>query len=490
MRTGWQTINKILYYFNSSGYLPNAVVFKKTSVSVRELKTVQLYASAPYKGTKGVKWSSSNTSLATVDSTGKVTAKKAGTVTITAKSASGSKSATCKVKVIPYIKASAISVSPATLSLYAAATKELSYSLTTPEGAPIAANDTVTWSSSDKSIAKVSSSGTVTGIKYGKVTITAKTEGGKSDSAQVTVRSIKASQTTAQLTQGTRMYATFKTYGSPKPTIKYKSSDTAIATVNATSGLVTASQTKTGTATITATASDGDKTTTTIKVVNYPTIIDVSKWQGTIDWSKASKVVDLAILRVAYGADTNYELKYPTYSKDCKTYDVPFGVYSYGLYKTKAQAEKEATVFYNAATADGRKPAFFVVDCEESYITRANTEAYIAKLRKLAGKRVKVGVYVAHNLYKKMNLNLTTDTSKSKTPDFVWIPRYSLTNNGSITGVTVPDYKCEMWQYSSGGYIPGIKGKVDMNTLVKADGATLSATKTWQTWLTWLQTPA
>jgi GH25 family lysozyme M1 (1,4-beta-N-acetylmuramidase) len=241
-----------------------------------------------------------------------------------------------------------------------------------------------------------------------------------------------------------------------------------------------------GTVTITATTADGDSTSVSIKVVDVPTIVDLSHHQGTIDCSKASKSIDLAILRIS---DSDYlDTKYFEYSTACKDYGVPFGVYSYSRYRTKAQAEAEATLVYNRAISGGRKPAFFVIDAEVDYINRANTEAYIAKLRSLAGKRIKVGVYAANHLYTKMNLNLTTDVTNPKTPDFVWIPRYSTANNGSITGATAPTYRCDIWQYSSGGRIPGINGNVDMDTLYKADGTKLvnNANVT----LAWLSKPA
>jgi glucan-binding YG repeat protein/GH25 family lysozyme M1 (1,4-beta-N-acetylmuramidase) len=511
MRTGRQKISGNWYYFGSKsdGKLkkgrykvngkyytftnskPQNLVFAKSTASVRQGETITLKFKATAVSVKGVKWTSSNKKIATVSSKGIVTAKSAGFVNI--KATKSGKSVTCKVKVIPLIKASAISVSPTTLSLYVGNSKSLSYSLTTPAGAPVETNEAVTWSSSNKAVATVNSAGLVTGKKSGMVTITAKTESGLAASATVTVMTIEVEQSTVQLTQGTQMYAPINIYGAE---VKYKSSKTSVATVNANTGFITASQTNTGSAKITATTSEGDAVSITVKVVDYPTIIDVSTWQGTIDWSKASKVVDLAILRVSYGdnkksATELYERKYPEYSTACEKYDVPFGVYSFAQYKTKKQAENEAKIFYETATAGGREPAFYVVDCEVDYITRANTEAYIAKLRSLAGERIKVGVYVGHHLYEELNLNLTRDTDNPKTPDFVWIPRYSYDNNGSISNVPAPKFKCDMWQYSSGGYIPGINGKVDMNTIVTADGKALSTTWTsYPTFLKWLRTPA
>ena len=78
-----------------------SVTLDKTSLSLTEGESATLTATVnPSNATdKTVSWSSSNTSVATVDSNGKVTAVKAGTATITAKA--GGKSATCSVVVQP-----------------------------------------------------------------------------------------------------------------------------------------------------------------------------------------------------------------------------------------------------------------------------------------------------------------------------------------------------------------------------------------------------
>jgi GH25 family lysozyme M1 (1,4-beta-N-acetylmuramidase) len=69
------------------------------------------------------------------------------------------------------------------------------------------------------------------------------------------------------------------------------------------------------------------------------------------------------------------------------------------------------------------------------------------------------------------------DLADPTTPDFVWIPRYrsGSLNNGTIdVEAKLPEYPCDMWQYSSGAYFPGIKGKVDVNTLYDLEGNPLS----------------
>ena len=80
--------------------VPTSVALNKTTLTLDIGKTSTLKATVypSNAANKKCTWSSSNTSVATVDSNGKVTAKKAGTATITVKTSNG-KTATCKVTV-------------------------------------------------------------------------------------------------------------------------------------------------------------------------------------------------------------------------------------------------------------------------------------------------------------------------------------------------------------------------------------------------------
>ncbi|MDE6708636.1 MAG: Ig-like domain-containing protein [Oscillospiraceae bacterium] len=138
--------------------------FSQTSKSVYVSDSFTINASVKPSG-QTVTWSSSNTSVATVDSSGKVTAKGTGSATITGKfTYNGSTySATCSVNVQGK---PGISLNKSSLSMYIGDTSTLTASVTP-------ANSTVTWSSSNTSIATVNSSGKVTMISAGSATITA-----------------------------------------------------------------------------------------------------------------------------------------------------------------------------------------------------------------------------------------------------------------------------------------------------------------------------
>ncbi|MDR1496530.1 MAG: Ig-like domain-containing protein [Clostridiales Family XIII bacterium] len=461
---------------------PVTISAKSASVRVDRPGRLKLTATAP---SGIIIWSSSDESIATVKD-GVVIPGKVGAVDIIATSKASGTTAKCRVTVVPHIAAEGISVSPSEKAIKSGKTTTLKATLVSSVDGQ-ESNDDITWSSSNTKVAKVSDTGVVTGANYGVAKITVAAESGPTAVAEITVSTVKANDSKVVVTPGMKYKTRFTFYGSSKG-VTYSSSNKSIATVTS-SGEVQANlrdkktgKAKEGTVTITAKVKSGEKATMKVVVRDEPTIVDVSKWQGNIDWATASKSIDLAILRVIYGTDVSIEGKYTSYSNSCKKYDVPFGVYAYVRYKSKSAAENEATKFYNQAVSGGREPLFFVVDAEDSYITRANTEAYIAKLRSLAKEdgieRLKIGVYVGHHLYTKMNLNLVTDLDNAKTPDFVWIPRYN-TNIGARTStMSEPDYPCDIWQYSSTGGIPGISGNVDMNTLTDTDGDWLTEKST------------
>lgn len=118
-----------------------------------------------------VTWKSSDTSIATVDQTGKIIAIKEGQAIITATTTDGSNlSASCTVNVTNPITPT-ITLNKSNDNLQVGQTDNL-VATTTPAGA------TVTWTSSDSNVATVDSTGKVTGLKEGQATITATTDDG------------------------------------------------------------------------------------------------------------------------------------------------------------------------------------------------------------------------------------------------------------------------------------------------------------------------
>ena len=131
-------------------------------------------------------WSSSDTGVATVDSNGKVTAKAAGTATITATAASGI-TAACEITVSDEV----IEVTAVTLDRTKATVKVgKSLQLTATIEPSGATDQKLEWTSSDSDIAIVTD-GRVTGVAPGEVTITVKTTNGKTATCTITVENTK-----------------------------------------------------------------------------------------------------------------------------------------------------------------------------------------------------------------------------------------------------------------------------------------------------------
>ena len=130
---------------------------------------------------KTLTWSSSNTSVATVNSDGVVLGVAAGTATITARSTDGSnRSGSCAVTVT--LPPTGVTVTPGEATLAPNATRQLTATVT-----PTNAINTITWSSSNTAVATVSTTGLVTARVAGTATITARTINGLTATCLITV---------------------------------------------------------------------------------------------------------------------------------------------------------------------------------------------------------------------------------------------------------------------------------------------------------------
>ena len=256
---------------NAKVYNVESVSLDKTSITLTEGDSQTLTATvSPSNATnKNISWSSSNTSVATVNN-GKVTAIKAGTATITVTTDDGGKTATCQVTVNARIyNVESVSLDKTSITL----TEGDSETLTATVSPSNATNKNVIWKSSNTSVATVNN-GVVTAIKAGTATITVTTDdGGKTATCQVTVNariynveSVSLDKTSITLTEGDSetLTATVSPSNATNKNVIWKSSNTSVATVN--NGVVTAL--KAGTATITVTAEDGGKTATCQVTVN------------------------------------------------------------------------------------------------------------------------------------------------------------------------------------------------------------------------------
>ena len=239
-------------------------------------------------GDKTVKWSSSNEAVATVDSNGKVTAKKAGTAVITATSSNG-KTAGCTVTVKQKeIAITGISLNKSTTSLTEGESETLTATIT-PSNAT--GDKTVKWSSSNEAVAAVDSNGKVTAKKAGTAVITVTSSNGKNASCTVTVKQkeisitgIGLNKSTTSLTEGeseTLTATITPSNATGDKTVKWSSSNEAVATVDS-NGKVTAK--KAGTAVITATSSNGKTAGCTVTVKQKDTYTGLRDVNGTLTY--------------------------------------------------------------------------------------------------------------------------------------------------------------------------------------------------------------
>ena len=266
---------------NSASILVTGVSVTPPTASITTGATTQLTAMvAPTTATnKNVTWSSSNTAIATVSSTGLVTGVTAGTTTITVTTADQGKTAT-SVITITNPTVTGVSVTPPTANIITGTTTQL----TATVAPTTATNKNVTWSSSNTAIATVSSTGLVTGVTAGTTTITVTTaDQGKIATSvitvtnpTVTVTGVSVTPPAASVTTGApiQLTATVIPGTATNKNVTWSSSNTAVATVSST-GLVIA--VTAGTATITVTTADQGKTaisviTVTNAIVNAPVI--------------------------------------------------------------------------------------------------------------------------------------------------------------------------------------------------------------------------
>ena len=242
----------------------------KTSASLYVGQTTTLKASVHGLSSTAT-WKSSNTKVATVSSTGKVTAKAAGTATITVTANGVSKTAKITVK------APTLTVSKTKVTITAGKT-------TTLTAKAVGASTKVTWKSSNTKVATVSSAGKITAKAAGTAKITVTANGmTKTVTVTVTKPTISLDKTKATVTAGKTTTLKAKAVGASTK-VTWKSSNTKVATVSS-AGKITAKTA--GTVKITATANGVSKTATI--TVKAPTL-KVSSSKVSLKVGKSSTI--------------------------------------------------------------------------------------------------------------------------------------------------------------------------------------------------------
>ncbi len=196
--------------------------------------------------------------------------------------------------------------------------------------------------------------------------------------------------------------------------------------------------------------------------------IDVSKWQGKIDWKKVKNSgIDFAIIRIGYRAEsgTIYKDEFADYNiQQADKAGILIGVYFFSTAINSTEALEEANWTYNAIKS---YPISYpvVFDCEGYRSTDSrmynltNTERTQNAVTFL--NRIKSLGYDGMLYASKEELLNFWDTSVLEPNHKIWVARYS---NPAYPTVTTPDYsgQYDMWQYTDKGTVNGIGSPTDM----------------------------
>lgn len=459
-----------------------AVSINKRSTTIKKGNTYKL----KIKGTKKqVKWYSSNNKVASVNSSGKVTAKKSGKATITAKV--GKRKYRCVIKVtdprLNQTSKTLLKGKSFTLKVYGISGR-------------------VKWSTSNKKIATVNSRGKVTAKKAGRVTITAKVNGQK---IRCNVEVVNKGISRSDITLSKNETYTINTYGLSN--VRWSSGNDSIASVDryghvrAKKRGTTRIYAKSGRDTYSCMVTVSYKVDTGWKISNGKTYyyssegekyigwntidgrryyfdsngelksytgIDVSSYQKEINWSNVKRDdIDFAIVRAAYRGYTKGGIVKDTYFdkniKEATAAGVKVGAYFFSQAITEEEAEEEAKYIVNLVKPYKTKLPI-IIDTEYSnkkHDGRADdlsVEERTLIVKAFCNKVSSLGyspmIYASKNWFNN-NLDMTKLSKYS-----CWVAHYT-------SSVTDYQGKYDIWQYTSTGNVGGIVGNVDMDVTLK-----------------------
>lgn len=185
--------------------------------------------------------------------------------------------------------------------------------------------------------------------------------------------------------------------------------------------------------------------------------IDVSQYQGSIDWDKVKDSgIRFAMLRGGFGQN-NIDPYFHQNAKECQRTKIPMGIYWFSYALNAEMADKEAR--YCIALAKQYKitwPLAYDLEYDSIRYAAKNgvtiTKQLATDMARAFCETVKAAGYIPMNY---MNLDYyQTMFYMSQLPYDLWLAQYA--SAPSITHM-------EMWQYTSQGKVPGISGNCDKN---------------------------
>ena len=190
--------------------------------------------------------------------------------------------------------------------------------------------------------------------------------------------------------------------------------------------------------------------------------IDVSAWQGQIDWKTvAAYGMDFAILRITESGNVTDKYFERNYT-ECQKYNIPTGVYKYSYAMTISEIRSEARKV--VSVLNRRKlqyPVWLDLEHHKQRVLGAESIHNLAEAFReiIVAAGYKFGIYCNEDWY------MNVICSHLRKYEF-WIAHYPDNDNGWLQERIRPSFGVG-WQYSSKAKIPGIDGTVDRSVFYK-----------------------
>ena len=195
-------------------------------------------------------------------------------------------------------------------------------------------------------------------------------------------------------------------------------------------------------------------------------VIDVSEWQGDIDWAKAkADGVEGVIIRLGYGWGNNADKKAQRNISECKKLGIPFGIYWYSYADTPSIAKEEGTDVvaklkqFGVNPSDLAYPVYYDLEkwTWEGHQPPTDPNVYnnivnnwYSALQSAGYKNLGVYSYTSYLQGPLKHADIYAKTT--------WVAQY-----GARMGFDSFSTNGRGWQYTSSGKVDGISGNVDMN---------------------------
>ena len=187
------------------------------------------------------------------------------------------------------------------------------------------------------------------------------------------------------------------------------------------------------------------------------TAIDVSVYQGDIDWAQVKAAgIYAAVIRAGYGRYASQEdLKFRQNYTRARAAGMPVGVYWYSYAKTPEQAQQEADICLQVLGDRALQMPLYMDQEWASTPAESRTACAVAFLDRIRERHAGLVGYYTYTSYFS-SVDIPTIQAHA---DTIWLADYRANYNQTIPR--------DMHQYSSSGTVPGISGRVDMNRLYR-----------------------